>query len=314
MPLPSQLTLGNNVDVSKNVILRNNDDGTLDIGYGGISSPNIVQRIGSSALVFKNSSTPVTLANANAIITVNGSFTLNHAVTASQAGPGFRYTIRNVGMGTITIDPVGSETIGSMTQYGQTLQCLAGQEFDVVCDGSNWFTVGRQGRVLITQQTVDISVPVAAVYFNLPPDYTSLEIDIPHFAQGNDGAMYVYFSVDSGGSYVGGIYTQMTYYSEAQFGNARIVNTNFCYVTVNGLINHGGNARIRLLGTYPYPGHQRFDIQSGCVNVDGTELMHFYNGRIVGLTPGQRINFVRLLFSASGAQFVGGNFNLYGVM
>jgi len=112
-------------------------------------------------------------ADRNASFSVSGSWTFGHTVTAASAGAGFRYTIKNTGLATITIDPAGSETIDGAT----TLKCLAKQAFTVVCDGANWYTIGRSNVVMITQA---LASAVATVDMTLPPDYTMFDIEYQH--------------------------------------------------------------------------------------------------------------------------------------
>jgi hypothetical protein len=128
----------------------------------------------------------VTVADNGCVISCGGStaYTLTHAVTAAQAGNGFRYTIRNITSSfTITIDPAGSETIDGAA----TLKCYNKQIFDIVCDGTNWFTVNRPA--LTPLQIITVPSQVSLVDLTLPEDYPVFDIDID-WGQTSNGALY----------------------------------------------------------------------------------------------------------------------------
>jgi hypothetical protein len=114
----------------------------------------------------KTGSYSIVASDINSIITVNGSFTLGHAITAAQAGSGFHYTIRNIGTATVTIDPAGSETIDGAA----TLKCCAKQVFDVVSDGVNWFTLGYDHPVVVLKFRAN-APSINYFIMTLPPDY-----------------------------------------------------------------------------------------------------------------------------------------------
>jgi hypothetical protein len=119
----------------------------------------------------------ITLADNGCVISCSGTppYTLTHAMTAAQAGNGFRYTIRNTTAGTITIDPAGSEQIAMIdgVSIALTLSVFSREKFDVVCDGSNWIVVGRWPVVLLHNYSI---ANVSAIDLSLPPGYYLFEI------------------------------------------------------------------------------------------------------------------------------------------
>ncbi len=86
-------------------------------------------------------STLTTSANYNAtandyVILVSATATVN--LPAAATFDGQIYAIRNIGSGTVTIDPSGTEQID-----GTATKSLAAGEFStIVCDGAQWFTIG----------------------------------------------------------------------------------------------------------------------------------------------------------------------------
>lgn len=70
--------------------------------------------------------------------TILCSATLTLSLPASASSTGRSYAVRNVGAGTVTIDPNAAEQID-----GTATKSLAAGEFvTIVCDGTQWFTIG----------------------------------------------------------------------------------------------------------------------------------------------------------------------------
>jgi hypothetical protein len=72
------------------------------------------------------------------LLLCSGTWTLT-LLAAATAGDGYAFAVRNTGSGTITLDGNLSETIDGAT----TLALTVGESCLVVCDGTNWHTVGR---------------------------------------------------------------------------------------------------------------------------------------------------------------------------
>jgi len=84
-------------------------------------------------------------ADRGKIISCNGSFTVG-LTAASTLGAGFAIAVSNVGTGTITIDPNGTETINGAATY--TL--AANASVIVACSGSNWIVTGDNPFTRVT--------------------------------------------------------------------------------------------------------------------------------------------------------------------
>jgi hypothetical protein len=304
MPNPSVLQLGNNADPTKNVVLRNNDDGTADIGFGTTSAPVVVQRIGRTPLRNLTSAASITGADINSIITVNGSFTLSHTITAAQAGAGFCYRIKNTGAATVTIDPAGSETIDGAT----TLLCRAKQEFDVVCDGASWFTLGKQNRVLISSQIVVSSAQVGAVFFTFPPNFDVFEMDCSFILNGS-GPPYIYFDSNPTSGWTSATYYEFLYATQASIASSWVQNGSAIYFGVNGT---AGNSNAGRVVVYPkvFP-HPRFISQVGTLNTDSSELLTMTTGRC---TAYNEIATMQIYAGGGGLMIQEGKFALTGIV
>jgi len=79
----------------------------------------------------------VTSADRGRVIDTTGTWTLS-LLAAASAVAGFSVVLRNLGTGTITIDPNGSETVDGVT----TLAIGPGRAGIVICTGTAWLTVG----------------------------------------------------------------------------------------------------------------------------------------------------------------------------
>jgi hypothetical protein len=243
----------------------------------------------------------IVAADFNSIYNVSGTWTLGHTVTAAAAGNGFSYWVRNTGNGTITIDPAGSETIDGAS----TLLCLAKQQFQVVCDGANWFTLGRQSEVVLSQQTVS---GASDVQIQLPPDYISFDIRADVFAVSVAGNLAARIATDGVPNFI----TTSTYYWAYSFsgGASGSANAqNYALVAVSQL---AANAQ-GLLDMHFYPGagslNAHWSARFKVVGVaDGTQY--------VGLTGGTAnvsgVRVTHIQFFGSGGGTLSGTFTLIG--
>ena len=97
---------------------------------------------GASALVIDNKTAAYTVVAGDLGKVINctsGTFTVS-LDAAATLGAGFNVTIWNIGTGTITVDPAGSEQIGSSPGNGNTTYRLRfGAGIKLVCDGTYWF-------------------------------------------------------------------------------------------------------------------------------------------------------------------------------
>lgn len=69
------------------------------------------------------------------VVIANGTFTVS--LPAGPETTGRRYTVKNIGSGVITVDPIGTATIENAATY--TL--VAAQSVDVVSDGTNYWII-----------------------------------------------------------------------------------------------------------------------------------------------------------------------------
>ena len=88
----------------------------------------------------------------------SGTFTVSLTAAASL-GSGFTCTIWNIGTGTITIDPNGTENIDGIT----TFILRTSEGVDIVCDGTNWITsYVKNSNAIDSKVTFSSARPVAS--------------------------------------------------------------------------------------------------------------------------------------------------------
>ena len=116
--------------------------------------------LAESRVVAKSSAYTVLDDDFGKLFKASGTWSL--ALTAAASlGDGFMFAVRNVGSGTITIDPDSTEQIDGAT----TVALAAGEACVVYCDGSGFFTVGRPASSSST-----VAVPVRQTVLSGPVD------------------------------------------------------------------------------------------------------------------------------------------------
>lgn len=120
------------ITAGQNIVVANGDGVAGSPSVALATSPDI-QGLRVSTL------TTAATYNATAndyVILVSATATVN--LPASATFDGQIYAIRNTGSGTVTIDPDGTEQIDGAA----TKTLAAGQFATIVCDGTQWFTIG----------------------------------------------------------------------------------------------------------------------------------------------------------------------------
>jgi len=108
---------------------------TFHNGSAVITIPTTAGYAGYSA---RNSNTILAAADKGYLIDCTSTFTQTLTAAATLGSTWFCF-IRNSGTGLITLDPNGAETIDGAT----TAYVFPGEAFTLVCDGSNFKTIGR---------------------------------------------------------------------------------------------------------------------------------------------------------------------------
>jgi hypothetical protein len=140
---------------ANNVVLGNGTSAVQFVAPG--ASGNVLTSNGTTwastapargSTVAKSSGYTVLAADYNTTFDCTGSFTL--ALTAAATlGDGFVFGVENTGTGIITLNPDGAEVIDGYA----TILVYPGENFTVRCDGSAFFTFGRQQRLLVQSTT-----------------------------------------------------------------------------------------------------------------------------------------------------------------
>ena len=96
----------------------------------------IADFVGESVSYDVSANTNINALYNQAKIYGDGSFTLS-LLPATEAGDGFEFYVKNVGAGTITVDPDGSETIDD----NASVDINAGDSALISCDGDEWYAL-----------------------------------------------------------------------------------------------------------------------------------------------------------------------------
>ena len=228
---------------------------------------------------------------------------------AATVGSGFNLRLRNISSGVITIDPNAAELIDGLA----TLTLLAGQAFQIVCDGTGWRTVGRENRVRIGGG--DVASGATAVDFVLPDGFVYFDIEVSNVLPSVDAGLAVRVSTDGGTTFLAGA---SDYFHQGLFGLGTTVGANAA--TDTWAVVAGGHLAADTAN--PMSGNVRFhqgatgrraQVQSSFTYVDpgvgnNVVIMHRAGGRVAT----GRTNAMRFVFGA-GATFSSGRFLLYGV-
>jgi hypothetical protein len=82
-----------------------------------------------------SASATYTILAADEIVLCDGTFTVT--LQAASARAGIPVTIKNIGVGVITVDGAGAETIDS----NLTISILSMESYALISDGSNWWII-----------------------------------------------------------------------------------------------------------------------------------------------------------------------------
>jgi len=106
---------------------------TTDPGAANLltSAGRVVAKIGDT-------STAITLSSAHHFVTLNNASTVTVNLPAAASNSGREYWIKNLGAGSVTIDPNSTEQIRDATVDASTLTLTAGGTCHIVCDGTRW--------------------------------------------------------------------------------------------------------------------------------------------------------------------------------
>lgn len=115
------------------------DSGALDAGLSSVDI-GVLSRNESSAplvsqLVPKDAAFTVVAAERRHQFDATGTWIMS-LTAAAALGSGFTFSVRNSGIGVITVDPAGAELINGLA----TLAVLPGDSCDLMCNGAAWVT------------------------------------------------------------------------------------------------------------------------------------------------------------------------------
>jgi len=140
---------------------QDNYPGSLAQGFGGTVLPI-------------SANTNITSTYNNSVIIASGTISLN-LQPAATAGQGFVFSVYNNGVGVITIDPSGAETINGAA----TLTLSAGESVLVDCSGTAWFGLFKRITPPVTAKTAAYTVLAGDNYSLIEVNASTATKDLP---------------------------------------------------------------------------------------------------------------------------------------
>ncbi len=285
-----------------------------ELGYDSTSNTYKVMENGVAktlntavfSMLSKSSAYTAVATDKGALFLCTSTFTLS-LTTAATLGSGWFCEVRNDGSGIITIDPNSTETIDGAL----TITVYPGEAFKVVCDGSNFKTVGRpKGWIPLASATASSATSVDFTSF-INSDFDEYVL-LGEYVLPTTDAVDAYFrvSTNGGSSYLAGTeytYTAVGVDTVGTSGSAG-AQIKMNRVSIGNASGEGMDFEIRLTrpwGGQSVKGIRWFDNYRNTAT--GTEG-HMGSGLI---STSSAINAVRFLFSSGNISQ--GSFKLFGV-
>lgn len=285
-----------------------------ELGYDSTSNTYKVMENGVAktlsttiqTVLAKSSAYTAVAADKGALFLCTTTFTLSLTAAATLTG-GWFCEIRNDGSGIITIDPNSTETIDGAL----IITVYPGEAFKVVCDGSNFKTVGRQkGWITLASATASASTSVDFTSF-INSDFDEY-ILLGEYVLPATNSVDAFFrvSTNGGSSYLSGSEYS---YTHAGVDTTSSSGSNGAQIKMNRVAignSSGQGLDFELRFTKPSGGHNLKSLRwqsnerGSASSVEG----HFGSGYV---STASVVNAVRFLFSSGN--IAQGSFKLFGV-
>lgn len=171
----------------------------------------------SIAITTRTSNTILGAGDAGTLILyTSGTFTQTFTA-ASTLGSGWFVYIRNAGTGIITLDPNASETIDGLT----TALVYPGESFMVLCDGTNFYTVGRGKSVTYSVSYSSVTSWTISQPFTDTEVY-SFDVEFSNVIPSGGGLTLIHDG--AGGGWYGGMIDFSTTHSGLSWSSSSVAN------------------------------------------------------------------------------------------
>lgn len=267
-----------------------------------------------SAVNSRSSNTILGTADSGALFVCTSTFTQTITAAATLGSLWYCF-IRNDGTGIITLDPNASETIDGNT----TIKVYPGEAFTLVCDGSNFKTIGRQrGLILIQRQTASSSATIDFTTGLDDAEFDEFEFRIQHLVPATDAtAAWLRISTDAGSSWksAGTDYTYAGTYDDSAGGASTAVNSTGAgqiVISYGALCGNAtgeafsANIKVPILSNSAI--YKTFNVTGGGQNSTPRAANVRVSGQYMAVTA---INGVRFLQSAGN--ITSGTFEVWGL-
>jgi len=224
------------------------------------------------------------------MLKLTGSFTLA-LTSAVTLGPKFRFSLRNVGTGVITLDPSGSQTIDART----TMRVYPGESFEVYSDGANFLTSGRSQAVTLSSVVISSAVSQIDLERGFDDDEIGIiEVEVINVF-GSAGNITLQPNLKTNGSYTTSAYASLTTVTSSNSTNvtATVVDNGAAPIiaSAGSQVGNPSSVSIRLIGKNTNFGQLEYSTLTLGL-VPGAALTNnrgrLYN-RTSGLTTGLRL-------------------------
>ena len=253
----------------------------------------------------RSSNTILGVADRGQAVIASSTFTQT-LTAAATLGAGWWCDYRNNSTGVITIDPNSSETLNGAT----TWKIYPGESVKIVCDGSNFVTVGQMtGRVLLNTKTASASASLDFTVFD-STRFQSYEFDVEDLLHAtNATSLYALVSTDGGSTWLSTGYYDGRFAALSDSSNGGAGQSNQAQFLVNSVVAGAGtdtaNGRINL-----FPKAARCAITWDTADVTSAGLVRHTNGGGLVLSAAN-VNGFQL--KASSGNLTSGVVRHYGV-
>lgn len=272
-----------------------------------------IKNVAPSVLAKSSNYTAVADDN-DALIVLTNSATLS-LTAAATLGNGWRCFVNNASTGIWTIDPNSSEAINGAT----TIRIYPGEAFEIRCNGSAFYTVGRAtGKVLLKSFTASSSASIVFDSSVITDEFDLYTVEYNNVVPAtNSVGLYLTVSQDNGSSYKSANYAWQragaiastpnagTFSGNASASEIRIVDNLLDNGTPNGANGTLDFWSPAVVGVY----HAFRSLTTFNTSISSLGLCQW---RVDGIYLGDGFAINNIKFAMSSGNIAQGKFRLYG--
>jgi hypothetical protein len=279
--------------------------------YRGMVNGKVRTLAAGSVVTAKTTAFTADLTDCETLFSCTGTFTVSLAAAATL-GNGWLCRFRNDGIGIITVDPNGAETINNTP----TLVLRPGDSATIICDGTQFKTIGFNSSGLTLLSVITASAAAAVnITSGLDASFDEYELHFNSLTVNNDAiALWLRVSQDGGASFksgAGNYYYGVLYFNTATgtSGSAADIKIEV-FRSIGNATGKSASGVIRIFSPASNTLHKLFQTDAVVRTAGAQERAMGHGAYIADTNP---INALQLLPSGGTSPAVSGNFLLYGV-